>query len=185
MFDGSEPISSNASVADFNRDATFENLLMHRWKVQSFFSTISLSSDVVHSGTSSLQILTEDFAGQIQYVQAGLIQYVQVTQTVTVLPRTKYRLTGWIRTDNVLANHESPAASSPLFSSEPGSIGACFFLAGRDDASESIVGMSDWKQVTWEFDTGDSTTLTLGCRLGHNGSTGRAWFDDLVLEKVE
>ena len=51
----------------------------------------------------------------------------------------------------------------------------------------TLTGTSDWKQITWEFNSNDSSTLTLGCRMGlpDNPCTGTAWFDDLVLEKVE
>ena len=58
---------------------------------------------------------------------------------------------------------------------------------GYGNVSEYVRDTTDWKQITREFQTGDVTTIQLGCRLDNPQTSdgGTAWFDDLVLEKVE
>ena len=122
---------------------------------------------------------------------------VMAHQTVEVMPNSKYRLTGWIRTQvevpplaaaqsaTELSADASPNAAVPTTPVAPAA-GACFGIIDRDDNSEMVTGTREWIQVTWEFETGDSTTLTLGCQLGTTSTpcAGTAWFDDLVLERL-
>ena len=161
-------IAAVATLSDFIREGTFENLRQHRWRVKrtnNWAVTVSLTSDVYHSGEASVQINVNDLADDVRVMQA-----------VEVTPQSKYRMSGWIKTENVTVNAESP-----------GMAGACLSIEGQSDCSESLTGTTDWKQVTWEFTTGDTTTITIGCRLGQDSNlcTGTAWFDDLTLEKLE
>ena len=152
----------------FDEEATFENVDLSRWKIASWRNRpdqLSVSSDLPHQGAGVLKIHVAEEPDDIS-----------LYQTVSVEPNQQYRIMGWIRTENV--------AVGPM---DAGTTGACFTLYGQGDASESVLGTSDWKEITWEFNTGDATTLDIGCRLGHYGSTctGTAWFDDLKLEKVD
>jgi hypothetical protein len=48
-----------------------------------------------------------------------------------------------------------------------------------------ITGTSDWVRVEMTFDTGAHELLQVNCLLGGWGrSTGKAWFDDLTLERA-
>lgn len=162
------PVPAVKELVDFQSDADFEGFQLSHWEIATWKSRpsqVSASSDVFHEGSSALRIqVTED------------ADDVSVYQPVAVIPNSKYRLTGWIRTEGVMVD-----------SNESGTTGAILNIFDRDDFSESILGTSDWKQVTLEFQTGDQNVLNIGCRLGHHGSTctGTAWFDDLKLEKVE
>ena len=51
--------------------------------------------------------------------------------------------------------------------------------------TNAITGTTDWTQVEVEFDTGSNATIQINCLLGGWGqSTGRAWFDDIKLERL-
>jgi alpha-N-arabinofuranosidase len=95
------------------------------------------------------------------------------TCTAAVLPFSRYRLVGWIRSEGI----------------EPGSgRGAMLNLHGRgpEYATSAVVGDSDWRRVELELDTGADDTLTINCLFGGWGrSTGVALFDDLALELLE
>lgn len=91
-------------------------------------------------------------------------------QTVTVKPQTRYRLSGVIKTDDVITK----------------STGATIALEGGFEKTESVTGRKSWKRVEFEFETGPLNQIKVGPRLGHNSSpaTGTAWFDDLSLVEL-
>lgn len=87
---------------------------------------------------------------------------------VPVEPFAKYRIAGWIRTENV----------------DPGTgRGALLNLHGIGPAqTRAVTGTSDWTRVAMEIETEDITEIQLQCLFGGWGvSTGRAWYDDLEL----
>lgn len=92
-------------------------------------------------------------------------------QRVGVQPHTRYRLTGWIRTEEV-----RPSA-------EPAQLGAHLALLDRPEHSAPLFGDQDWTQATLDFESGEDTSVVVACRLGTYGGTvqGKAWFDDLQL----
>lgn len=91
-------------------------------------------------------------------------------QEVTVKPKTRYRFTGYIKTKDVLVK----------------GTGATLSLGGGFEHTESMTGKQGWKKVSFEFDSGPLSTVTVGPRLGHHASlaTGVAWFDDLELVEI-
>lgn len=93
--------------------------------------------------------------------------------TVTVDPFARYRLSGWIKTEAV----------------EPvqGGRGALLNIHGLEGAATpAITGTRDWTRVEVEFDVDDQTQLQINCLFGGWGrARGRAWFDDIALEKLE
>ncbi|HLW98191.1 MAG TPA: alpha-L-arabinofuranosidase C-terminal domain-containing protein [Candidatus Acidoferrales bacterium] len=128
-----------------------------------------VSSDTAHDGTHSLMIS----AGGVSWLDKVLLK-----------PYAKYRLTGWIKTQDV-----------PLTSDG----GARFELRGVKVTSPSgrINGTQDWTnmEITFDTDGQDSAIIvaTLGARAGRpnpGGETasppapGKAWFDDLKLELI-
>lgn len=95
-------------------------------------------------------------------------------QQVQVQPYADYRLTGWIKTENVSA------------SPQPNNVGANLSALYSWNRSEGLLGTNDWTRVELIFNAGSSSTATIAARLGfYNGiTTGVAWFDDLRLEMI-
>lgn len=84
---------------------------------------------------------------------------------------SRYRLSGWIKTENLRAGSGKGALLN-LHNIQP-------------VQTRAVTGTTDWTQVDVEFDTGSNATVQINCLLGGWGqSTGRAWFDDVQLERL-
>jgi alpha-N-arabinofuranosidase len=92
------------------------------------------------------------------------------TATVTVRPDAFYRLSGWIKTKDV-----------------QGAVGALLNIQNMQHVrTDAVSGTRDWTRVSTVFQSGAVTKLEINCLFGGWGaSTGRAWYDDVVLEQVE
>jgi alpha-N-arabinofuranosidase len=93
-------------------------------------------------------------------------------RNLPVRPYSKYRLSGWVRTENVTAAGNGEGAG---------------FRGGRIDLPESrgFTGTNDWTYVVVEFDTGGEDSFMLECVLGLGSrAKGRAWFDEIRLERL-
>ncbi len=90
---------------------------------------------------------------------------------VPVEPFSTYRLSGWIKTENV-----KPA----------GGRGALVNLHNvQGVATTAVTGTTDWTQVEVTFETGERDSLWVNCLFGGWGlATGKAWYDDLRLERL-
>ena len=86
---------------------------------------------------------------------------------VDVRPHYIYRLSGWVKTENL----------------QGGGRGAMFYLPGvNKNASEAIKGTNDWQRVEHLFDTGGYKRLRIYCLFGGWGKvSGTGWFDDVEL----
>jgi hypothetical protein len=93
------------------------------------------------------------------------------TVTVPVEPHGRYRLTGWIRTENVRTD---------------GGRGALLNVHGLAAAvTPALTGDNDWKPVEVEFDVVDQDAVQVNALFGGWGNaTGTAWFDDVRLEMI-
>lgn len=93
--------------------------------------------------------------------------------TVAVQPDSTYRLSGWIRSEDL----------------DPGTgRGALLNVhqLQRSAATNAVTGTSDWTHVQSIIRTTDQQELTINCLFGGWGqSSGRAWFDDVRLEKID
>ncbi len=92
-------------------------------------------------------------------------------QRVDVERHTKYRLTGWIRTQDVV----------------PGTGCGAFLNVQeiQEVKTEVTTGTSDWARVEMTFDTGPHETIQVNCLLGGWGrSKGKSWYDDISLDPV-
>ncbi len=90
---------------------------------------------------------------------------------VPIRPYSRYRLSGWIKTENV----------------EPGrGRGALINVHGVQPwATPAITGTQDWSRVEVEFDAGANDAVELTCLFGGWGrATGKAWYDDVSLERL-
>ncbi|NNC89083.1 MAG: c-type cytochrome [Akkermansiaceae bacterium] len=85
---------------------------------------------------------------------------------VAIKPRTRYRLTGWVRTRR-LKPARGPGALLNIHS------GA---------RTEGLRGTTDWTRVSLTFDSGNRREAVIHCLFGgYGGATGTAWFDDVSL----
>ena len=89
---------------------------------------------------------------------------------VNLKPWSKYRFTGWIKTDNLIP--------------EKGS-GAGIRIDGMPVEAVSYKGTNDWQQVEYIFDTGNNDAAIVSCIFSLDGrATGRVWFDDMKFEII-
>ena len=90
--------------------------------------------------------------------------------TVRVKPRTRYRLSGWLRCENVV-----PA---------PGTPGILLNVHGGPQ-TRGISGTTDWTRVEVEFQSEGRDEVLIHCLFGgYGGASGTAWYDDLMLEEL-
>lgn len=93
-----------------------------------------------------------------------------VAITIPLKPGTRYRLSGWIKTENLTPVKGSPGALLNIH-------------AGT--RSGNVSGTSDWKEVSLEFESRGSRETIIHCLFGgYGGAKGTAWFDDLSLTEL-
>jgi len=92
------------------------------------------------------------------------------TTTVTVKPNAFYRLSGWIKTQDVRD-----------------AVGALLNIQNMQNVRTAAVsGTRDWTRVSTVFRSVAATELEINCLFGGWGtSTGHAWYDDVALEQVD
>ena len=89
---------------------------------------------------------------------------------VTVKPNTRYRLSGWVRTEN-LRNR--------------GGRGAMLNVHLINVATRAISRTTDWTELSTEFTTGNESRLTIHCLFGgYGGASGTAWWSDVSLTEI-
>jgi len=90
---------------------------------------------------------------------------------VPVEPQTVYRLTGWIKTDQIV-----PGSSR-------GALLNVHELYGVE--TKPLTGTQDWTQVQVLFNSNNRRKVTINCLFGGWGqATGKAWYDNIRLERV-
>ena len=91
--------------------------------------------------------------------------------TVAIRPYSRYRLSGWIKTENLVAGTGR---------------GAQINVDGEEAwRTAAVTGTQDWTRAEIEFDAGANDALEVTCLFGGWGrSTGRAWFDDIELVRL-
>jgi len=90
---------------------------------------------------------------------------------VPVKPFSKYRLSGWIKTENLVTTTGR---------------GALLNLQGiAGTETPAIKETNDWTKVEIEFNTELNDGIQVNCLFGGLGNaTGKAWFDDISLEFI-
>lgn len=93
-------------------------------------------------------------------------------QNVSVEPFARYKLSGWIKTEGVVAATGK---------------GALFNIHNIQSArTGAVTGTEDWTLVECEFDAGGNDNIQINCLFGGWGfAMGKAWFDDIKLEKIK
>ena len=95
-----------------------------------------------------------------------------VGMNVPIDMNSEYELSAWVKTENVGG----------------GGRGALLYVSGHPDqpGSNGIKGTQDWTQINLRFDSGSQNVASINCLFGGWGvSTGKAWWDDVSLRKVE
>ena len=154
------------------KSGTRENLLangsfekgLDGWNLQAFDKIGTAAPDTVElrDGRPTLRI------------QSSKGDDTFVTQKVNVKPNTRYRLSGYIKTKDIVPDDRKNKA------------GANLSLSGGFEHPEHIQKTNPWAKVQFEFDSGGKTEITIGPRLGHYSSkvAGTAWFADLELVEI-
>lgn len=124
-----------------------------RWSGEGAFAI----SDVAHSGKASVRIASEK-GGDVSW---------QCSVPVEMMSR--YRLSGWVKTENLQTGRGAKGALLNVHNLQP-------------VQTNAVTGTSDWTRVEVEFDTGYEDHAIVNCLLGGWGlATGTAWFDDVSL----
>jgi alpha-N-arabinofuranosidase len=89
---------------------------------------------------------------------------------VNLKPWSKYRFTGWIKTENLVVSEGK---------------GAGFGFDAFSMDYPGFTGTNDWTKIEFEFETGYDDSSVLSCLMNGDGpASGRAWFDDMSLELI-
>ncbi len=99
---------------------------------------------------------------------------VRVAQLVQVKSDHHYRMSGYIKTKDVVA-------------AGPGDGGASLSWLGHSKHSQFLKGTNDWTLVEFEFQANEGGEVTVAARLGYPKCpvTGQAWFDDIRLVEID
>ncbi|MFM9960132.1 MAG: SUMF1/EgtB/PvdO family nonheme iron enzyme [Planctomycetaceae bacterium] len=105
-------------------------------------------------------------------IRAPIDDDARYLQKVAVKPNTRYLVSGWIKTKDVVVVEPTGRTGANL------SIDAHTY-----ELSQSVVGTNDWRYASFVFDSGTRTEVLVCARIGFVYSTakGEAWFDDLVM----
>lgn len=133
------------------------------WEVVSYKNNGNGRHDtrVVYEGKPTLRL------------ESSQADHTMANQKVAVRPQTRYRITGYAKTDGIVFL-------------EKGKDGACLGIRGTYEKSDPFPATSDWGRITFEFDSKGRTEVEIGPHLGWHASmvTGTAWFADLRMEEV-
>ena len=94
--------------------------------------------------------------------------------TVDVEPHSTYRLSAWIKTENVelVEGRGGRGALLNLHNIQP-------------LATPAVTGTHDWTRVELVFDTAGNDAVQVNCLFGGWGlAKGKAWYDDVLLERL-
>jgi tetratricopeptide (TPR) repeat protein len=132
---------------------------------------VVLDARAAHGGRRSLRVL---------FNASGQVDFRNVSQLVAVEPSTHYRLTYFVRTDElksaatlITLAADATTPDAPLASSAP-----------------VPAGTNDWQQASFEFTTAPKTEAVLvriirvGCPEGSCPIYGKIWYDDFDLQRA-
>ena len=127
----------------------------HLWGGDAVFEVAGIG----HSGAHSVMMRSESGADATWGLE------------VPVKPFSVYRLSGWIKTENVAATTGE---------------GALLNLHTMPYKTRALTGTHDWTRVELTFETGEQDSVLFHCLLGGWGlATGTAWYDDVSIELIE
>jgi len=132
---------------------------------------VVIDTHAAHGGRRSLRVL---------FNASGQIDFRSVSQLVAVEPSTHYRLTYFVRTED-LKSVAMPLAFAADASTPEAPLGA---------SAPAPSGTSDWQQVAFELTTGPKTEAVVvritraGCPEGACPIFGKIWYDDFDLQRA-
>jgi putative membrane-bound dehydrogenase-like protein len=134
------------------------------WRTVNYSGRAELTlANIGHSGQRSAKIVSEQGTDASWSAQ------------VPVKPRTDYRLTAWIKTENVQKLGNARGALLNIHELQDPEHGA----------TKPLLGDNDWTQVQLTFNSGEQTQLTVNCLFGGWGrARGAAYFDDVELTEA-
>lgn len=119
---------------------------------------VQFYDNIAHEGTKSL------------FISADRPASGRWTSKVLLKPWSKYRFTGWIKTENIVSGTNK---------------GAGFRMEGLEVEAKGFSGTNDWTSVVYEFETGNNDCVTIACALDiERNAKGRVWFDDMKMELI-
>ncbi len=155
--DGGKADGNQLTNGNFEKDT-------YGWELMDFGrdGTMEVDSAELHDGKPTLRVGAKDamtFARQI----------------VTVKPHTNYRMSGFIKVQDLQA-----AGGASDF-------GASLIVGRTSIKTRPILGTTDWQEVSVEFNTGKSVAIRVGPALGFydRNVTGTAWFSDVMLAEAK
>lgn len=132
-------------------------------------AVFEFDSTEVHSGKNSLKI-----------VNTGSKDYQTfIAQTIKVKPDTRYRLSFFLKTENVVPRPKAGLNGAGVYVAS----GKILF-AGASGRWKMCTGTNDWKKYETTFKTGPDMKKA-SFYLNLNYSTGTVWYDDVVLEEID
>jgi alpha-L-arabinofuranosidase len=154
-----------AGVTQFVANGSFEDLdgpLPAGWTTRSWQrdgDAVFAVETAGHSGARSVSISSRKGAD------------ASWVASVPIRPYSRYRLSGFIKTENLAAGTGR---------------GAQININGEEAwRTAPLAGTLDWTRVDVEFDAGANDAVEVTCLLGGWGnSTGKAWFDDVELVRL-
>ncbi|HEX8501601.1 MAG TPA: hypothetical protein VF659_13535 [Pyrinomonadaceae bacterium] len=145
---------------------------LFRWEVsQAPGAQVALDARAGHAGRRSLRV---DFSA------SGQVEFRNVSQVVAAEPGARYRLSLWLKTDELRS--AAPPVAFVADAAAPDAV-----LAVTPPAPS---GTNDWQQVSLEFTTGPRTEAVLvrlaraACPDGVCPIFGKIWYDDFHLERA-
>jgi len=105
-----------------------------------------------------------------------------IAQRVKVRPNTRYRLSGFIKAQDI-EDAKGVTAADPA---KKVNSGGCLCIAGKYGCKSAMVSTDTWTEVSYEFKTQEETEMVCECRLGYFSATviGTAWFAEVSLTEV-
>ncbi|HEV8606796.1 MAG TPA: PVC-type heme-binding CxxCH protein [Tepidisphaeraceae bacterium] len=127
------------------------------WRIRNYSGQAAHAwADIAHTGGKSLRITSDTAADSSWFID------------VQVIPDTDYKLSAWIKTDNLRLINAG--------------YGALLNVHLTSTRTPAVTGNSDWKKVETTFNSGPASTISINCLFGGYGqSRGAAYFDDLEL----
>ena len=137
------------------------------WRVYRGAASVSAEFDsaVTRTGRFTLKLETTDATGTLI---GGNVNVTPLTEAVSCEASTQYKLSCWVKTDNVAAD------AVFFFLTDYDASG----VAGSSYTSSKLSGTNDWTLIELTFTTAaDAALLRIQCRNFVAGNVGAAWFD--------
>ena len=125
------------------------------------FTEFLRDDDVKYSEHKSYKLKSDQYNDAMLYT------------TIKVEPYTVYKVTCMVKTNNVIPKEQNKGA------------GACISITDSTEQSRPVTGTQDWQMIELQFNSKNRDNVSIGFRLGGNGSDciGEAWFSDFKIEE--